>query len=102
MNGQGPAGDGLMQLVPFALIIVVFYFLLIRPQQQKARETQEMIDALKPGDNIVTNGGIYGKIVKLQEAEVSLEIAPNIRIRLERSSVGQVVKPTKAVVSSKS
>ena len=102
MDGTGPADSALMQLLPFALILVVFYFLLIRPQQQKAKETQSMLDALKVGDNVVTTGGLYGKIVKLQESEVSLEIAQNVKVRLERSSVGQVVKTGKTAEGSKS
>jgi preprotein translocase subunit YajC len=102
MNGTGPADSALMQLLPFALILVVFYFLLIRPQQQKAKETQAMLDALKMGDNVVTNGGLYGKIVKLQDSEVSLEIAPNVKVRLERGSVGQVLKNGKSAESAKS
>ncbi len=102
MNGTGPADSALMQLLPFALILVVFYFLLIRPQQQKAKETQAMLDALKMGDNVVTNGGLYGKIVKLQDSEVSLEIAPNVKVRLERGSVGQVLKSGKSAEITKS
>ncbi|MDG1399714.1 MAG: preprotein translocase subunit YajC [Candidatus Binatia bacterium] len=101
MSGT-PADSALLQLLPFALILVVFYFLLIRPQQQKAKETEAMLEALKPGDNVVTTGGLFGKIVKIQENEVSLEIASNVKIRLERSSVGQVVKAGKAAESTKS
>ena len=59
----GP-GSPLIQLAPFALILVVFYFLLIRPQQQKAKETQEMLDNLRVNDDIVTSGGLYGKVVR--------------------------------------
>ena len=95
MNGTAQAG-ALVQMLPFLVILVLFYFLLIRPQQKKARETQEMLDALKPGDNVVTAGGIHGKIVKLQEDEVSVEVAPNLKIRVERSSVGRVVRAEKA------
>ena len=102
MNGTGPADSALMQLLPFALILVVFYFLLIRPQQQKAKETQAMLDALKMGDSVVTNGGLYGKIVKLQDTEVSLEIAPNVKVRLERGAVGQVLKNGKSAENAKS
>jgi len=82
-------------MAPFALILVVFYFLLIRPQQKKAKETQEMLDALKVGDPIISTGGIYGRIVKLGEKEVQVEIAPKVQIRLQRSAVGSVNRPTK-------
>ncbi|MFP6663079.1 MAG: preprotein translocase subunit YajC [Deltaproteobacteria bacterium] len=100
MNGQAPGG-ALMQLAPFILILAVFYFLLIRPQQKKARETQSMLDGLKPGDQIVTSGGIYGKIVRVQDAEVALEIAPNVKIRLERSSIGHLAGTGKATEEKK-
>ena len=97
MNGQpaGPLGP-LLQLAPFALILVVFYFLLIRPQQKKARETQDMLDNLKMNDQVITSGGIHGRIVKLSDKEIGLEIAPKIQIRVQRSSVGQVIRPTRS------
>lgn len=101
MNEQGPPGGALIQLAPFILIIAAFYFLILRPQQTKARQTKAMLDGLKPGDQVITNGGIYGKVVKLQETEVSLEIAPNVRIRLERPSVGQLVDSKKLVDNKK-
>jgi preprotein translocase subunit YajC len=95
MNETPGAAGPLVQLAPFALILVVFYFLLIRPQQKKARETQEMLDSLKVNDQVVTSGGIYGRVVKLGDKEVGLEIAPKVQIRLQRSSVGQVLRPAR-------
>ena len=93
MNGTGPGPAGaLVQLAPFALILVVFYFLLIRPQQKKARETQEMLSSLKINDQVVTSGGIHGRVVKLAETEIGLEIAPKVQIRLQRSAIGQVIR----------
>lgn len=97
MNPQellGAAGP-LVQLAPFALILVVFYFLLIRPQQQKARETQQMLDNLKQGDEVVTSGGLHGRILKLGDKVLSVEIAPKIQVRVDRPAVAQVVRPTK-------
>jgi preprotein translocase subunit YajC len=82
----------ILQMAPFALILVVFYFLLIRPQQKKARETQEMIDNLKVGDEIVSTGGLYGRILKLADKVIFVEVAPKVQIRLERASVGRVVR----------
>lgn len=93
MNGTGPGPAGaLVQLAPFALILVVFYFLLIRPQQKKARETQEILNGIKVNDQVVTTGGIHGRVVKLSETEVGLEIAPKVQIRLQRTAVGQVLR----------
>ena len=94
MNGGEQAG-ALIQMAPFALILVVFYFLLIRPQQKKAKETQDMLDNLKVGDPIISTGGIHGKIIKLGEKDVQVEIAPKVQIRIIRSAVGQVNRPGK-------
>ncbi len=96
MNGGPEQAGALVQMAPFALILVVFYFLLIRPQQKKAKETQEMLDNLKVGDPIVSTGGIHGKIVKLGEKDLQVEIAPKVQIKLARSAVGQVNRPGKA------
>ena len=94
MDG-GPEGSALVQMVPFLLILVVFYFLLIRPQQKRQKETQQMLDALKVGDPVITTGGIYGRIVKVAEKEVTVEIAPKVQIRLLRTGVGQLNRPAK-------
>jgi preprotein translocase subunit YajC len=91
MNDPGAVAP-LLQMAPFALILVVFYFLLIRPQQKKARETQEMLDNLKVGDEIVTNGGLYGRVLKLADKVVFVEIAPKVQVRIDRSSVNRVVR----------
>ncbi len=82
----GPAG-GLGQFLPLILILVVFYFLLVRPQQQRAKEHQELVDGLKRNDQVVTAGGVYGRIVELSEKTVTLEVAPNVRITHERSQI---------------
>jgi preprotein translocase subunit YajC len=91
MSDPGAAAP-LLQMAPFALILVVFYFLLIRPQQKKARETQEMLDNLKVGDEVVTTGGLYGRVLKLADKTVLVEVAPKVQVKLERSSVGRVVR----------
>ncbi len=99
MNPQELIGP-FAQLVPFGLILVVFYFLLIRPQQQKAKETKAMLDGLKSGDPVVTTGGIHGRVTKLAEQDVHLEVAPNVRIRVQRSAIGQVLRPGKGAEST--
>lgn len=94
VSGPGP----LVQLLPLALVFVVFYFLLIRPQQQKAKFHREMIDNLKRNDEVVTAGGLYGKVIELNEKIVTLEIAPNVRVRVDRPRIESV---TTAVKTSK-
>ncbi len=90
----GAAGSppALVSFAPLILIFVVFYFLLIRPQQQKAKEQQRMITNLKRNDEVITTGGLYGKVMALNEKVLTLEIAPNVRVRVERSQVASLVK----------
>ncbi|GAB4341361.1 MAG: hypothetical protein Kow0089_15660 [Desulfobulbaceae bacterium] len=82
-----PAAGGLAGFLPIILIFVVFYFLLIRPQQKKAKEHQEFLNNLKKGDNVVTSGGIHGKITGLTDTIVTLEVADGVRIKVSRPSV---------------
>ncbi len=82
-----PGAGGLMSFLPLILIFMVFYFLLIRPQQKKAKDQQSFIDSLKKGTDVVTNGGIHGKITGLTESVVTLEIAENIRIKVNRGAI---------------
>ena len=86
-------GGAFSALVPLVLMFVVFYFLLIRPQQKKAREQRDMLTALKTGDRILTSGGLYGTIESLNEQIVKLKIADNVRVDIARSAVsGRVVE----------
>ncbi|WP_293858538.1 preprotein translocase subunit YajC [uncultured Alsobacter sp.] len=92
---QTPAGAGgvdmIMQIVPFVLIFVIMYFLIIRPQQRKAREHQEMIKNVRRGDTVVTTGGIIGKVTKVSDdAELEIEIADGVRVRLVRGMIADV------------
>ena len=87
-DGAAPGGPGpLVQFFPLILIFVVFYFLLIRPQQQKAKAHRTMLSELKRNDEVVTVGGVYGRILELGEKVVTLELAQNVRIRVERSKI---------------
>ncbi len=88
--GQQPGG--MMALVPFVLMFGVMYFLVLRPQQKKMKEQQEMIAALKQGDEIVTASGLLGKITGLTEKVVTVEIAQDVRVKMLKSQVSQVVK----------
>ena len=85
--GTGGEGGGFGAFIPMILIIVIFYFLLIRPQQKKAKEHRELLDALKVGDSILTNGGLYGKVTGLKENIVTVEIAPKVRVKVSRGSI---------------
>jgi len=79
-------------MMPIALMFVVLYFLLIRPQQKQRREHESMIENLKRNDEVVTSGGIYGRIQSIADKVVVVEIAPNVRVRLDRAQVATIVK----------
>ena len=83
----GGAGGGLAGFLPLILIFVVFYFLLIRPQQKKAKEHTAFLGQLKKGDDVVTSGGIHGRITGLTDNIITLEIADGVRIKVNRPSV---------------
>lgn len=89
--GNAPAGSMLTGIVPFILIFAAMYFLLIRPQQKKMKEHQEMVSALAKGDEVTTNGGILGKIVSLDDSFVTVEIAQNVSIKLQRGAIANVL-----------
>lgn len=86
------APSALVNLVPLLLIFVVFYFLLIRPQQQRAKQHSQMLANLKRNDDVVTSGGLYGKIVALADKVVTLEIAPKVQVKVERQQIASLVK----------
>src|SRR6185295_6492265 len=86
-----PQANQLVSFLPFVLIIVVFYFVLLRPQQKRAKEQRQMMDALKSGDEIVTNGGILGRITDVAEHFVTLEIADGVRIKVQKHMVAALM-----------
>ncbi len=93
--GGGSGGFDIVQLAPLALIFVVFYFLIIRPQQKKQKEHKSMIEALRRGDKVVTSGGIVGTVAKvLNEREIALEIADGVRVRAMRGMIAEVMART--------
>lgn len=95
LGGAGGT-DMFASFIPIILIFVIFYFFLIRPQQKKTKEHKNMVEALRRGDQVLTQGGIYGKVTKVKEGEEDLEveIAKDVRIRVLRSAVGQVISKT--------
>lgn len=92
MNQNG----ALIQLVPFIAVALIFYFMLIRPQQKQMKETKKMLDALKPGDKVITRGGLIGVITSVKEEEVEIEIAKGVKSVFTRSAVGAVLNQTPA------
>jgi len=94
-QAAGGAGDGFATLLPLVLIFVVFYFLLIRPQQKRAKNHRAMLGAIRRGDKVVTGGGIMGTVTKVvNEDEVAVEIAEGIKIRVQRGLIASVQPKT--------
>lgn len=89
--GGGAQGDPWLGLLPIIIIFVIFWFLLIRPQTKRAKQHREMVAALQEGDEVVTQGGVLGRITALDETFVTLEIAEGVKIRLQRHMVGAVM-----------
>ena len=89
-GGAAPGGQ-LAPLLMMVLFIVIFYFLLIRPQQKKAKEHQAMLGNLSNGDEVLTAGGLVGKVVEISEGFVTLEIAENVRVKVQKFQVSSLV-----------
>src|SRR5690606_22013011 len=100
-GGGGLGGDGMLTgLLPIVLIFVVFWFLLIRPQQKRMKEHKAMIANLRRGDKVVTGGGIIGTITKvLDEGEVEVEIASDVKVRVARATITDVLNKTAPVAA---
>jgi preprotein translocase subunit YajC len=88
----GAGGDLFLQLVPFALIFVIMWFLIIRPQQRRVKEHQDMVKNMRRGDTVVTTGGILGKVTKVTDdsTDIEIEIADGVRVKVARAMVSEV------------
>jgi len=91
-GGGGQGGSQFLSFLPIILIFVVFYFLLIRPQQKRAKEHRMLLQNLKVGDNILTSGGIYGRITGIKDDKVTVEISDKVRVKVNRGHIAGVVK----------
>ena len=87
---QSPAGNGLIAFLPLAIIMVIFYVLLILPAQRRQKKTQAMLSELKTGDKVVTTGGLYGTIAALDGDTVQLRIADQVKVKVARSAVAGI------------
>ena len=90
-GGAGGEGGMLVQLLPFALIFVIMYFLILRPQQKRVKAHQELVKNVRRGDTVITNGGLVGKVTKVvDDDQIEIEIADNVRIRQVRGMITDV------------
>lgn len=88
----GGGGSSLMSFLPIILIFVIFYFLLIRPQQKRAKEHRALLSNLKLGDQVLTSGGIYGRVTGLRDDVVTVEISDKVRVKINRGNIASVVR----------
>jgi len=89
-SGAGGEGGGFGAFVPLILMFAIFYFLLIRPQQKKAKAHKQLLTTLKKGDRVVSSGGLHGVVTGLSEDVVTMEIAPKVRVKVSRASISGV------------
>jgi preprotein translocase subunit YajC len=90
-QADSAGSSGLIGILPMVLIFVVFYFLLIRPQQKRSKEHKAMVADLSKGDEVVTNGGVLGKIIEVDDSFVSVEIAAGVNVKVQRSAISQMM-----------
>lgn len=97
-GAAAPQGGGFMEFLPLIALLLVFYFLILRPQQKRAKEHKLMMDALQKGDEVVTIGGILGKVAKVGDENVAVEIADNVVVQVQKPAV-QTVLPKGTIKS---
>ena len=92
-QGAAPAGGNMLAaLVPFILVFVIFYLLIIMPQRKRQKKHQGMVEALKPGDRIVTSGGIFGTVMGVEKDRIELKIAANVKVDITKSAVAVILE----------
>ncbi|MFO7986815.1 MAG: preprotein translocase subunit YajC [Desulfatiglandaceae bacterium] len=89
-GGAGGEGGGFGAFIPLILMFAIFYFLLIRPQQKKAKQHKQLLSSLKKGDRIITSGGLHGLITGIADDVVTVEIAPKVRVKISRGSISGI------------
>ena len=89
-GAEGGQGGGVTAFIPIILMFAIFYFLLIRPQQKKAKAHKELLSAIKKGDRVITSGDLHGVVTGIQDMVVTMEIAPKIRVKVSRGSIAGI------------
>lgn len=91
-QGGGGGGSMLSTIVMFALIILIFYFMILRPQQKRQKEREALLSSMKKGDKVITVGGIHGMIVGMEDKTVLVQIAENVKVKYEKSSIASITR----------
>lgn len=89
-QSPGGGGDFFITLLPFILIFAIMYFLIIRPQQQRLKNHREMVAAVRRGDTVVTSGGLIGKVAKVDDEELQVELTDGVRVRVVRATISEI------------
>jgi len=97
-EGAAPATGGFMDFLPLIALVAVFYFMIIRPQMKRSKEMKIMLDALQKGDEVVTSGGVIGRVVKVGESYISVEVAEGVNLNIQKSAI-QTVLPKGTIKS---
>jgi len=92
-GAEGGGGGMMSTLIMFGAIFAIFYFMIIRPQQKRAKERDKLLSELKKGDKVVTSGGVHGTIAGIEEKTILLDVGNNVKLKVERSAVGSVTLP---------
>jgi preprotein translocase subunit YajC len=87
LSASGQATSGLLQLVPFALVLAIFYFIILLPMKKRQKKVREFLESLKVGDRVITSGGIHGLITKINDDTLQLQVAQNVRLEVSRSAI---------------
>ena len=96
----GGGAGAIAQFIPLILIFVIMYFLILRPQQKRMKEHRAMVEALKRGDQVITQGGLIGKVTDVKDDEVTVELAQGVKVRVVRATIAQVVNKTAPVAAN--
>jgi preprotein translocase subunit YajC len=99
-TGGGNGGGGFGAFIPLVLMFAIFYFLLIRPQQKKAKQHKAMLSAVRKGDKVVTSGGLHGEVTGITDDVITMEIAPKVRVKVSRGSIAGVLRRGETGVES--
>jgi preprotein translocase subunit YajC len=92
-DGAAPGGSPMDLFLPLGLTVAIVYFLMLRPQQKRASAHQQMVEGLKKGDHVLTNAGIYGRVLEVDKKTVTLDVGSNMKLRFAKSAVGGIEKP---------
>lgn len=91
-QGGSPEGSLISTLIMFTLIIAIFYFMILRPQQKRQKDRQKMLDAVKKGDKVVTSGGMHGTVAGIDEKTILVQVSENVKLKFDRTAIGAVIR----------